>query len=51
MRIGTVVKTIFSINEARRIFALPNRENIASCKSLLANGFVFDEKKLYCLTK
>lgn len=50
--VNLLVKTVFSINEARRIVALPNQENIASCKSLLANGFVFDEKnKLYCLTK
>ena len=50
--IDLLVKEVFSLNEAQRIIVLPEIENTASCKSLLANGFTFDEKnKLYLRTK
>ena len=50
--IGLLVKEVFSLNAAQRIIVLPEMENIASCKSLLANGFTFDDKnKLYIRTK
>jgi RimJ/RimL family protein N-acetyltransferase len=50
--IDLLVKKVFSLNEAQRIIVLPEIENTASCKSLLANGFTFDEKnKLYCRMK
>ncbi|KPU45853.1 aminoglycoside N(6')-acetyltransferase type 1 [Oxobacter pfennigii] len=50
--IALLVNKVFSLDKAQRIIVFPEPENIASCKSLLANGFIFDEKnKLYCKTK
>lgn len=50
--IGLLVQEIFSLNDALRIIVLPDSQNTASCKSLLANGFTLYEKnKLYCRTK
>lgn len=50
--IALLVNKVFSLEEAERIIVLPEMENAASCKSLLANGFIFDEQnKLYCKTK
>lgn len=47
--VDLLVKTVFSLNEAQRIIVLPEMENTASCNTLLANGFFFDQKnKLYC---
>lgn len=50
--IDLLAKEVFSLNNAQRIIVMPETENIASCKSLLANDFFFDEKnKLYCKIK
>ncbi len=50
--IDLLVKEIFSLEDAQRIIVMPEEENAASCKSLLANGFIFDNKnELYIKVK
>ncbi len=50
--IGLLIKEIFSLIDSKIILVQPEEDNKASCKILLSNGFVFDEKnKFYFKTK
>ncbi len=42
-----LVKKIGGIEGAKRIIVQPERENIPSCRSLEANGFLYDDERRY----
>lgn len=50
--VAWLIRQVFSLDESQRIIVAPEPENSASCRSLLANRFVFDERNnLYLLSK
>ena len=40
-----LVEKIRELNPEAKIVVQPENENIPSCKSLLANGFIYDKEK------
>ena len=50
--IDLLIKNVFSLVDSERIIVQPDKENKASCNSLLSNGFIFDaDNNVYCKTK
>jgi RimJ/RimL family protein N-acetyltransferase len=45
--VGMMLDEIRKCSPGAVVVAEPDSENIASCRALLANGFVFDEEKKY----
>lgn len=45
--IRLLTNKIREINSKAKLVVQPENENIASCKALLANGFVYDDEKEY----
>ncbi|MDX9871868.1 MAG: GNAT family N-acetyltransferase [Clostridia bacterium] len=50
--IALLIKEIFSLTDSERIIVQPDDDNKASCNSLLANGFIFNnDNSLYLKSK
>ncbi|MDR2955958.1 MAG: GNAT family N-acetyltransferase [Prevotella sp.] len=49
--VKVLVRKIYEQNPEAEIVVQPEKENIASCKALLANGFVYDQQKEYYYLK
>ena len=49
--VGILISKIQEISSVINIVVQPENENIASCKALLANGFVYDKQNDYYILK
>ncbi len=49
--VKALIDIIKRVNESATIIVQPEEDNIASCKSLLTNGFVYDDEKEYYIYK